>query len=132
MNKYILIVIFIVVVAAGAYIIKGNSERTVNSENETSGTVGNNPKIFSIDGSSFKFSVTEILVKKGDLVRINFKNNEGFHDWVIDEFSAKTKQLQAGESDAVEFIADKAGEFEYYCSVGQHRQMGMVGKLIVE
>jgi len=32
----------------------------------------------------------------------------------------------------VEFTADTPGEFEYYCSVGQHRANGQVGKLIVE
>ena len=56
------------------------------------------------------------------------------HDWVIDEFSARAKQIQAGETDTVEFVANKKGTFEYYCSVGNgfHRQQGMVGKLIVE
>jgi len=32
----------------------------------------------------------------------------------------------------VTFVADKAGEYEFYCSVGQHRANGMVGKLIVK
>ena len=83
-------------------------------------------------GKNFGFSETEIRVKKGDTVEIQFTNEAGFHDWVIDEFNAKTKQLKAGESETVTFVADKAGTFEYYCSVGSHRQMGMVGKLIVE
>ena len=54
------------------------------------------------------------------------------HDWVLDEFNAKTKVIQGGQTDTVEFTASKAGTFEYYCSVGQHRQMGMVGKFIVQ
>jgi plastocyanin len=29
-------------------------------------------------------------------------------------------------------VADKKGTFEYYCSVGQHRALGMKGKLVVE
>jgi nitrite reductase (NO-forming) len=83
-------------------------------------------------GKNFGFSETEIRVKKGDTVEIQFTNEAGFHDWVLDEFNAKTKQLKAGESETVTFVADKAGTFEYYCSVGSHRQMGMVGTLIVE
>lgn len=91
-----------------------------------------NTKTFNISSKPFEFSVKEIRVKKGDAVKIVLVNEQGFHDWVIDEFSARTKQLNAGETDSVEFVADKAGTFEYYCSVGNHRQMGMVGKLIVE
>ena len=33
---------------------------------------------------------------------------------------------------SVTFIADQEGSFEYYCSVGNHREEGMVGTLIVE
>jgi len=50
----------------------------------------------------------------------------------MNEFNARTKQIKAGETETIEFIADKVGSFEYYCSVGQHRQMGMVGTLVVE
>lgn len=85
-----------------------------------------------MEAKPFSFSQREIRVKKGDTVKIQLTNKEGFHDWVIDEFKARTKQLQAGQSETIEFIADKTGTFEYYCSVGQHRAQGMVGKLIVE
>jgi nitrite reductase (NO-forming) len=71
-------------------------------------------------------------VKKGDTVKITFTNNNGTHDLLIDEFKVNTGRIPAGESKTVEFVADKTGTFEYYCSVGQHRKMGMKGNLIVE
>lgn len=89
-------------------------------------------KAFTVVGNNFDFDVKEIKVKKGDTVKITFKNLEGFHDWRIDEFNAFTKQIGANNEDVISFVADKSGTFEYYCSVGQHRSMGMVGKLIVE
>jgi len=91
-------------------------------------------KVFNISGENFKFSLTEITVNKGDTVKINFTSASGFHDWTIDEFKVATKQLNSGDggADSVTFVADKAGTFEYYCSVGQHRAAGMVGKLIVK
>ncbi|MEK7463052.1 MAG: cupredoxin domain-containing protein [Patescibacteria group bacterium] len=89
-------------------------------------------KEIAVSSKNFEYSVREIRVKKGDKIRINFTNTEGFHDWVIDEFNAKTEKINAGGSSSIEFTADKTGAFEYYCSVGSHRQMGMVGKLIVE
>ncbi|MFZ2682303.1 MAG: cupredoxin domain-containing protein [Patescibacteria group bacterium] len=88
-------------------------------------------KEFTITGGNFAFTPDVMTVKKGDTVRITFKNDDGFHDLVIDEFAVATKQIQAGASEVVEFVADKAGTFEYYCSVGKHREMGMKGVLTV-
>jgi plastocyanin len=81
-------------------------------------------KTFSVEGKPFEFSLKEIRVKQGDKVRLVFTNKAGLHDWVIDEFNARTKQIPAGQSETIEFVADKKGTFEYYCSVGAHRQMG--------
>ncbi|MBI4262035.1 cupredoxin domain-containing protein [Candidatus Uhrbacteria bacterium] len=86
----------------------------------------------SLSGKNFSFSQKEIRVKRGARVLVNFTSENGFHDWVIDAFNLRTKKLNTGEADVIEFTADKAGTFDYYCSVGNHRQMGMVGKLIVE
>lgn len=89
-------------------------------------------KKFDVNGQPFSFDPKEIKVKKGDMVVITFHNKAGMHDWVIDEFNTRTKQIKAGESETVSFVADKTGTFEYYCSVGNHRAMGMKGNLIVE
>ncbi|PJE50737.1 MAG: hypothetical protein COV29_03315 [Candidatus Yanofskybacteria bacterium CG10_big_fil_rev_8_21_14_0_10_36_16] len=89
-------------------------------------------KVFEISGENFKFSLGEIKVKEGDRVKIVFTNTGGFHDWVIDEFDVSTPQIETGETVEVEFVADKKGTFEYYCSVGSHRQLGMRGNLVVE
>lgn len=88
-------------------------------------------KEFTVTGSNFKFDPSTITVKKGDKVKITFVNSAGFHDWVLDGY-AKTKQINGGAQEVVEFTADKAGSFEYYCSVGQHRAQGMKGTLIVQ
>lgn len=89
-------------------------------------------KEITVEGSPFKFMPTEIKVKKGQTVKVVFKNVAGMHDFVVDEFKARTKVIKASETDTIQFVADKAGTFEYYCSVGNHRAMGMKGNLIVE
>lgn len=89
-------------------------------------------KEFAVTGANFAFTPKEIRVKQGDTVRITFTSGSGLHDWNLDEFNAATNVVASGKSEAIEFVADKAGEYEYYCSVGNHRAMGMVGKLIVE
>lgn len=89
-------------------------------------------KEFDITGKNYVFSLKEIRVKKGDFVHIKFISVDSMHDWRLDEFNAATAVVTADKSSTVEFVANKAGTFEFYCSVGNHRQMGMVGKLIVE
>ena len=53
-------------------------------------------------------------------------------DFKIDEFGVATKTIKGGEEELVEFVADKVGSFEYYCSIGTHRAMGMWGTLRIE
>lgn len=89
-------------------------------------------KEFTVTGKNFSFDPNEIRVKKDDEIVINFVNGGGFHDFRIDEFNVATKQLQSGGEETVTFVADKAGSFQYYCSVGNHRAMGMWGTLVVE
>ncbi len=143
MNKIIIILIIVIIIIGGIwYINKTDSpldtpatgkESVDNSTNNTKeNIVVKGVKTFDINGKNFSFSQTEVRVKKGDRVRINFKSTDGFHDWVINKFRARTSRVQTGGTTSVEFIAKDKGTFEYYCSVGSHRQLGMVGKLIVE
>ncbi|PLX28584.1 hypothetical protein C0581_01620 [Candidatus Parcubacteria bacterium] len=87
--------------------------------------------VVEVSGKNFSFLPNVITVEKGQTVQINFTSEQGYHDWVVDEFDAATEQINAPGKNSVTFVADKAGEFEFYCSVGQHRQLGMVGKLVV-
>ncbi len=73
-----------------------------------------------------------IVVNQGDEVVIEFIVTGGTHDFVIDEFGVATEVLSEGEIQTIDFIADQVGEFEYYCSVENHREEGMYGSLIVE
>lgn len=112
-----------------------SSEGTTGTGSETSSggetSAMGNVKTFTVTGKNFSFLPNTLSVKKGDTVRITFKNTDGFHDLVIDEFNARTKQMQAGGEETIEFVANKTGTFEYYCSVGAHRAMGMKGTLTV-
>lgn len=109
-----------------------NTNGSMMDDKKSGDAMMTNEKTFTVSGSNFSYDVKEIKVNKGDKVKIIFKNVEGFHDWNLDEFNAHTPKIQGGNQAEVEFVADKTGTFEYYCSVGSHRQMGMVGNLIVE
>ena len=128
--KYIALVLLVVVILSAC-----QSEKVVTQQQPSTPATGT--KVFKITGENYKFfmdgkEAPEVSVKQGDKVRIELTSIGGMHDWVVDQFNAKTERVSDGQSTSVEFIAAQKGTFEYYCSVGQHRQMGMVGKLIVE
>ena len=102
--------------------------------NPNEGDTGNENEMrtFTLVASNYQYNVSEIRVQQGDRVRIVLENAGGTHDWVVDEFSAQTDRIQAGGQATVEFVADQAGTFAFYCSVGNHRAQGMEGRLIVE
>jgi len=85
-----------------------------------------------VSASNFSFSPKEMRVKKGEKVKIVLTNIGGTHDLVLDAFNVRTPQIGDGKTATIEFTADKTGTFEYYCSVGSHRALGMKGNLIVE
>lgn len=119
---------------SGGDALSGEREAETTETTEKSDVVTEESavKTFELTGKNYEFSTREIRVKKGDRVKIVFTSSQGFHDWVVDEFGAATSRVNTGDTAEVEFVADTAGEFEYYCSVGNHRQLGMVGTLIVE
>lgn len=106
------------------------------ADSEPAGTVadsaGSAVKEFTVEGSSFKFVPNTMTVKEGDTVRVTFKNVGGTHNFVLSDFGVRTSVVPSGSQQVVEFVANKKGSFEYYCSVGDHRALGMVGTLIVE
>lgn len=76
------------------------------------------------------FSLKEMVVKKGDKVKIVITNTAGTHDFKIDAYNI-AKDTPLNEATVIEFTADKVGDFEYYCSKYNHRSIGQTGMLRV-
>lgn len=125
MNKTVVFLVVLVVILVGVWYFS-QAERDLPGELPI-------VKEFTIEGlDDFSFSPNEISVNEGDTVRIRFVNSgEMPHDLVINELGVATDVLQGGEEEVIEFVADRAGTFEFHCSVGQHREFGMFGTLIV-
>lgn len=77
-----------------------------------------------------QYSLKEITVNRGDLVRIKITVTSGMHDFKIDEYNVYA-DTPLNQEIVVEFVADKAGEFVYYCTKPGHRQNGHWGALRV-
>lgn len=157
--KYIGWIILVVVLIGGGYWymtqtpdVVMDSERAMMEQPETgddtNGMIGENAnsemgagdvpatndaaRAITIDAKNFAYSQKEIRVKRGEPVTLTLTVSDGFHDLVVDELGVRTKKMSKGQADVVTFTPEKTGTFEYYCSVGTHRAMGMVGKIVVE
>lgn len=129
-NPTILIIAGLMVVGLIVFLVKGRNSQTATQSNTI--VTESQPKIIEVEGGSFYFKPNQIKVKMGEKVKIIFKVSGGPHNFVIDEFGVQTKLTAGGETSEVEFTPNKADTFEFYCSLGNHRAMGMKGTLIVE
>lgn len=140
----------VAIIAVGVLVLTVTSKQNIQTDNNqtaavekqivpsTPPTTSTEPivneeiKTVEIEAGSFYYKPNLITVKKDEKVKIVMKSVSMMHDFNIDELGVKMPIIKNGDTGTVEFTADKVGTFEYYCSVGQHRQLGQVGKLIVE
>jgi plastocyanin len=150
-NNIFVIVLVVALAAGGLWYIKNSktpspamekTEETVTPgaampASDSAGTketvIDDNAKEIVINASEFRFSPATLTVKKGEPIKLTLKNvGKMPHDFVIDELGIRTKKIAGGDTDTIVFTPEQAGVFEYYCSVGSHRALGMVGKITIE
>jgi len=158
MSKPILLVIVLAVIVVAVVMFTGSSEAPSTTEESSEAMEenmmekedgdammeeGDRPvKEFSMnsfveivegdEGTQYfpQFSLKEIAVNKGDLVKINVTVTAGTHTFKIDEYDI-FGETPLNEEVTFEFVADKAGEFVYYCTIPGHRENGHWGTLTV-
>ncbi len=79
------------------------------------------------------WSQRELRVKEGQRVRLRLTSEDVTHGFLIPEFGVNAGPISPGKFKIVEFIADRQGEFKFYCNiVCSHQHGGMTGMIIVE
>lgn len=75
----------------------------------------------------------DLKVQLGDTVEIAVASTEGAeHDITFPDLKLASKRFSSANGPAVlRFVASRAGEFPYFCSIAGHKEAGMEGKLIV-
>lgn len=82
-------------------------------------------KTFSVTAKQWEFIPSTITVQKGDRVKLEITSVDVEHGIAIPEFGVST-ELYPGKTATVEFTADKAGTFSFFCNVycgSGHRDM---------
>lgn len=85
--------------------------------------------------SDYSFTPSKLTAKAGSTLRVKLDTTKGMHDFVIDDLNVQSKTMSSGESDEVviNIPSDAKGKsYEFYCSIMNHRQMGMKGTLVIE
>lgn len=128
MKKKLFSLIAVAALSATVLAACGNDDSSSSSASDSSSTAGGATKEITVNAKSFEFTPSEIKVKKGDKVKLTFKNTEGAHGLEIPEYKVNLQK-----DGTAEFTADKAGTFDFDCSVmcGAGHD-NMTGKLIVE
>lgn len=89
-------------------------------------------KEFTMNAKNWQFDPDTITVNKGDTVILKITGADAAHSFMLKDYDLNIK-IEPGQTQTIEFVADKAGEFSFRCGVpcGEgHREM--TGKLIVQ
>lgn len=148
MNPLLLSIIVIVALLLGAgMLFLGDTSSNQTSQPASSTTAempistASSNETITVEGGAFYFKPNEIRVKVGQLVTIKLDSvasdksmvdKKMKHDFVIDELNVQSAEVEEGVSTTFTFTPTEKGEYEFYCSIGEHRTKGMFGKLIVE
>jgi len=106
--------------------IKEENTLLRNGVNPVRSDVSNGVKEFTIDAFRFGYNPNIVTIKKGGRVRLSINNTDTKH-------GIRIPDLGISGNESLEFVADKVGEFNWYCNKycgDGHSQMQ--GKLIVE
>ena len=126
---YLSILLFAVATAVGC---SSQSEQPVDPEvTDVPEVTDGEVKEFNVMAKSWEFDPSTITVNKGDTVRLSVESIDVRHGITIPEFRIN-EVLEPGSKVEIEFVADKAGTFDFSCSVpcgSGHRQMK--GTLVV-
>ncbi len=89
-------------------------------------------KEFNMTAKRFEFTPNTITVNRGDRVVLRITSTDVEHGFSLATFDI-VETLPAGQTKTIEFTADQAGEFNFFCSVFCGSGHGdMRGKLIVQ
>ena len=101
------------------------------------GLMAQTKRDFDVSARKFRFTVSgtdaqEIRVTQDDLVKVTLSSLDVPHSFTLPEYRIQ-KRVEPGRDVTFEFRAERAGRFEFHCSLTNDscRERGMVGALIV-
>jgi len=116
----------------GLTILSAASARTVAQVAKDAGTPTRGVHEIQVTLRKYEFSPGSLHVKRGEQVKLVLAAEDHDHGFKLDDFDINQK-IPKGTTVVVEFIADKAGTFQFRCSsVCGLGHRNMKGTLVVE
>jgi cytochrome c oxidase subunit 2 len=88
------------------------------------------PRAFEMTASRFRFEPETVEVTEGERVRLILRSTDTEHGFSVKKLNLKVAVPKTGEPITVEFVADKAGTYEFkcseYCGSGHGRMKGRI------
>ena len=112
----------------------GSGAQQEDTSGDSGGGGGGGGSTVEVSATEFKFDPSDPEVKKAGKVKFNVTNDgQAPHALEIEgpNGEVETKTINGGESASVTADLSKPGTYTMYCPVGNHRQMGMEGKITV-
>lgn len=137
MNKYIIIILVLVVLVGGGIVYS----KFIASDESKGIVTGEERNItITIKKNEWRFVPDVIEAVQGDKINLTVINEDEYDHGIAIEAFGVNQRVPAGGTINTSFVVTKAGEFIYYCSVpcgegevnGEHRgHFDQVGKLKV-
>lgn len=112
-----------------------SQENLITNLQENTSTNDDELITIQIIANEFKFEPNIFKVKENQQVKIII-TNQGLipHNFKIEKDTVvyQTSLIAPGEQAVLEFKAPSKGEYDFYCTLDDHKLKGMFGKMIVE
>jgi uncharacterized cupredoxin-like copper-binding protein len=100
----------------------------------TAGGAGGGGQTVDMTAADFKFDPSDTAVKSGE-VTFNLKNDgQQTHSLEIEDVNGQDQEIEGdvapGQSGTLK-VNLPPGKYEFYCPVGDHKEMGMEGEITV-
>src|SRR5262245_3440073 len=90
-----------------------------------------NRREITLTARNYRFSPSRIEVAQDDLVKLTVQSEDVAYSVTIDEYRV-SRRVPAGGSTTLEFRADRAGTFTFYCNLtNDARHAQMKGEMVV-
>ena len=94
----------------------GEGKHEEGEKPELSGAVENGVRVVQVKARKFEFDPDTIVVRDGEDVRLEITSEDTTHGFGLGDFEIDQK-LPPGETQTIEFTADKPGRHHFHCSV---------------
>lgn len=86
------------------------------------------------EGGVWIYEPDTITVNKGDKIELTLINKDAAqpHSLLIPDLNFNSGEVAINSQGTFTVNASKAGEFQFYCDVPGHKEVGMVGKITVQ